>query len=312
MPEIQRSQVLADLVARPPVHNIIVLPGASRRPDGDLFQFDVASEATNEVLSLLRSHDLHRTGSITIDRIDMSLSDAAAFAEEAAPGDSTEAVIWEEVESRVRGDSKVTITYLALMVVAIMIAAVGILLDSTVLIVGSMVVGPDFGPISGVILGLHRGRPKRAVEAVRTLAIGFGIGIFLTAVLVAAVRLTGQVPVGYAAGVRPFTAFIAKPDGWSIIVAALAAIAGTLSLIEAKAGPLVGVLISVTTVPAAANIAVALISGNSSESLGALAQLVINVIVMIIVGVVVLRLSHRYIERSTAFQQAHSHGGLQR
>lgn len=241
----------------------------------------------------------------------MSLSDAAAYAEEAAPGDPTEAVIWEEVESRVRGDSKVTISYLALMVVSIMIAAVGILLDSTVLIVGSMVVGPDFGPISGVILGLHRKRPKRALEAARTLLIGFFFGILLTAVLVAIVRVAGRIPAAYVVGEHPFTSFISKPDGWSIVVAALAAVAGTLSLIEAKAGPLVGVLISVTTVPAAANIAVAAVTSDWNESFGAFGQLVINVIVMVLVGFVVLRLSHRFIERSTAVQLSHSHSGLQ-
>ena len=289
--------LLKELDSRPPVHNVVVLPGVVRRPDGDLVQFDVASEATNEVLDLLRSLGVHRSGSITIDRIDMALSDIAALAEELAPGDSNEAVVWEEVESRVRGESTLTTSYLALMTVAIMIAAVGILLDSTVLIVGSMVVGPDFGPLSGVILGLHRKRPKRAAGAARTLLVGFAAGVVATFVLVLAIRALGLVPAAYWAGVRPLTSFISKPDGWSVVVAALASVAGTLSLIEAKAGPMVGVLISVTTVPAAANVAVALSLGDLGESLGALGQLVVNLVVMAIVGLATLRLSQRFVHR---------------
>ena len=70
-------------------------------------QFDVASEATKEVLVLLRSLKLHESGTITIDRIDMALSEQAAVAEAAVPGHSNEAVIWEEVESRVRDESTV-------------------------------------------------------------------------------------------------------------------------------------------------------------------------------------------------------------
>ena len=52
---------------------------------------------------------------------------------------------------------------------------------------------------------------------------------------------------------RPLTSFIWRPDALSFIVAFLAGIAGMLSLTTAKSGALVGVLISVTTVPAAAN-----------------------------------------------------------
>lgn len=297
MPVATCGRLLGELESRPAVHNVIVLPGVARRPDGDLMQFDVASEATNEVLQLLRDLDVHRTGSITIDRIDMALSDSAALAEELAPGDSNEAVVWEEVEARVRGDSALTVTYVALMTVAIMIAAVGILLDSTVLIVGSMVVGPDFGPLSGVILGLHRDRPKRAANAARTLVVGFAAGVVASIALVLCVRALGRIPTAYLLGVRPLTSFIARPDGWSVVVAALAAVAGTLSLIEAKAGPMVGVLISVTTVPAAANVGVALSLNEWNEALGAFAQLGVNLAVMVIVGVATLRVSRRFLHR---------------
>lgn len=298
VPQFALDPVLADLESFEAVHNLVVFPGACRRPDGDLIQFDVAREATNDVLSALRSKEVHRIGSITIDRIDLALSDTAAFAEAAAPGDPNEAVIWEEVEARVRGESSLTTSYLALMVVAVMIAAVGILLDSTVLIVGSMVVGPDFGPVAGVILGLHRRRPARAGYAARTLVIGFVAGIVGALVLVLCVRATGRVPVLYLSGVRPLTSFIAHPDGWSVIVAALAAVAGTLSLIEAKAGPMVGVLISVTTIPAAANMAVAFGLGDTSEAAGAAAQLGVNLVVMVVVGVATLTIWRRILRRS--------------
>jgi uncharacterized hydrophobic protein (TIGR00271 family) len=297
VPEGEQATLIRELEGLPAIHNMVVLPGVARRPDGDLVQFDVAKEATNEVLTLLRSLDLHRTGSITIDQIGLALSDHAAFSEEVAPGDSDATVIWEEVEARVRSDSHFTASYLALMIVAILIAAVGIILDSTVLIVGSMVVGPDFGPLSGIMLGLHRRRFRRAAGAARTLLAGFAAGIVASILMVVAVRLFDRVPSGYASGIRPFTSFISRPDGWSVIVAALAAVAGTISLIEAKAGPMVGVLISVTTVPAAANIAVALSLGEGGEAAGAFAQLVVNLVVMIVVGVANLGVAKRFVHR---------------
>ena len=74
-------------------------------------------------------------------------------------------------------------------------------------------------------------------------------------------------PLPADAGVRPGEAlepdtdyiFIVRPDGWSFIIALLAGVAGTLSLTSAKSGPLVGVFISVTTIPAAANVALGIV-----------------------------------------------------
>ena len=56
----------------------------------------------------------------------------------------------------------------------------------------------------------------------------------------------------------PLTGFIWQPDRWSFVVALLAGVAGTLSLTAGRSNALVGVFISVTTVPAAGNLALAL------------------------------------------------------
>ena len=56
---------------------------------------------------------------------------------------------------------------------------------------------------------------------------------------------------------RPLTEFISNPNFFSFFVAYLAGTAGVLSLTSAKSGALIGVLISVTTIPAIANKGVA-------------------------------------------------------
>ena len=89
---------------------------------------------------------------------------------------------------------------------------------------------------------------------------------------------------------HPLTAFISKPDGFSLLVAMLAGVAGILSLTSARSGTLIGVLISVTTVPAAGNTAVALALGHSVIAVGALLQLLINLASILAAGVLVLLL----------------------
>ncbi len=81
-----------------------------------------------------------------------------------------------------------------------------------------------------------------------------------------------------------------------MIVAALAGIAGVLSLTSAKSGALVGVLISVTTIPAAANIGVAAALGDG-EVWGAAAQLAINLGAIVVAGVTVLFIQRRFYVR---------------
>ena len=77
----------------------------------------------------------------------------------------------------------------------------------------------------------------------------------------------------------------------------LAGIAGMLALTSAKSGALVGVLISVTTIPAAANAAVALAYWVPSEAIGSAIQLVINLSAIAVGGTLTLFLLKQRSER---------------
>lgn len=283
------GELSASLLANPAVHNLVVWPNAAQRPAGDLLQFDVAREAANDVIALLRAEQLDRVGSIAIERVDTALSDVAASAERDAPGDPSEAVIWEEVEARVRDESSLSVSFVALLTIAVAIAAVGILTDSAVLIVGAMVVGPEYGALASIAMGLHKRRPQRVRRGLRALLVAFPVAIAFSFALTLAIEAVGETPRAYLDGRRAVTDFISHPDTFSVIVAVLAAIAGTLALTEAKSGALIGVLVSVTTVPAAANIGVALAHGRGGEALGALAQLVLNLAAIIVIGAATLR-----------------------
>jgi uncharacterized membrane protein len=89
-----------------------------------------------------------------------------------------------------------------------------------------------------------------------------------------------------------------------VIVALLAGVTGVLSLTTTKSGALIGVLISVTTIPAAANVGVAAVYGDWEAAAGAAAQLVINLLAIIASGIGVLwviqRARHRRIARARA------------
>jgi len=81
---------------------------------------------------------------------------------------------------------------------------------------------------------------------VRALTVGFALAIVMTAGGVALLHALGQVPEDYLGARRPLTSFVSRPDVFSVVVALLAGIAGTVSLTSARSRTLVGVFISVT------------------------------------------------------------------
>jgi uncharacterized hydrophobic protein (TIGR00271 family) len=293
-PEDVAHQALELLTAAPSVLNIVHLHGAATKPEGDVILCDVAREDASVILSDLKELDIPRLGSIAIEHIDTAISDAAVAAEKAAPGLPSDAVVWEEVESRTSEQTELSFSFVLFMIAAMQIAAVGIILDQPILIVGAMVVGPEFGPLAGLCVALVNLQGRLARRSLRALAVGFPIGIamaFLTTVVMIALDVF---PDDFSQAGHPFTEFISNPDFLSFFVAFVAGGAGTLSLTSAKSGALVGVLISVTTIPAASNIGVAAAYGDWSDARGAALQLLLNLAGIVLAGVVTLFVQRRW------------------
>jgi hypothetical protein len=63
-----------------------------------------------------------------------------------------------------------------------------------------------------------------------------------------------------------------------------AGLVDVISLTESRANALIGVFISVTTIPAAASVGVSVAYASWSEAWGSLEQLLLNVVLLIVVG----------------------------
>lgn len=291
--------VLRTLEDAPEVTNLWRLPGAATKPPGDLVSCDVAKEEGSSILQELRAHGLEERGSIAVEVVDASLSLGAAEAEHIARGSPADAIVWEEIESRVSESAVLSMSYLVFMTIATMIGAIGLITDSIVLIIGAMVVGPEYGPLAGICVALIEGRPQLVAKSLRALAVGFPVAMIAAWVLTLALKATGIAPEVLDPADHELTLFVVRPNWFSAIVAILAGVAGMLALVSAKAGPLIGVLISVTTIPAAANVAVGVAYGSAGDAGRAAAQLGINLTAIVLSGLVVLWLANRGRQRRT-------------
>lgn len=296
-PHGSTSRVLEVLEGTESVCNLIVLEAAARRPPGDLVLCDVPREDASVVLADLRSLGIHHEGSVAVEAIETELSDDMERAVQSARGAEADAVVWEEVTKRTSESSELSVSFALFMLLAALLAAVGILLDSPVLIVGAMVVGPEFGPIAGIcVAGLQR-RGDMAARSALALGVGFPLAIVSVVVAVLLFRATGLIEADFDTQDHAFAELISSPDFFSFFVAFCAGIVGMLSLTTAKSAALVGVFISITTVPAAANAGIAAAYGDWTTVLGSLGQLVVNLAAIIVAGLLTLVVERRMYER---------------
>ncbi|WP_427006622.1 DUF389 domain-containing protein [Pseudarthrobacter sp. H2] len=277
------------------VAEVALPPGASVMPPGDVILVLLARESVERLVEELQALGVPERGSISVTTPELVVSARAGQAEAAAPGEGADAVIWEEVSRQTGEDSRLTWSFLAFLVLATQLAAIGIVTDSPIAIVGAMAVGPEFGPLAALAVALVRRQGRLGRGAALALGVGFPV-----AMLAAALAAWLSVPLGlFPADVLErgsAVEFIYHPGPYSLIVAVLAGTAGMLSVIGRRSAALIGVFISVTTVPAAGYVAVALVLGEYGKAAGSALQLFLNLVGIVAAATAVL-VFYRLIQR---------------
>ncbi|MEV0183346.1 DUF389 domain-containing protein [Streptomyces sp. NPDC050625] len=298
-PPALTQQTVDLLTADGRVLNLVVVKSAAQEPVGDALECDVMRGAANGVLAGLHRLGIDRGGSIAVDDVDMMFSQRAERIEADQPRTLVHTPLWAAVEAHIRAEGTYLPSFYLFLVIAGLIGSVGIMTNSQILIVAAMVVGPEYSAITSIALGLDRGNRRRVRDGLRALTLGFLLAIVVTLGFAALARGAGFQSEAFELGLRPVSHLINTPDFFSVVVAALAGVVGIVSLTEARGSALLGVFISVTTIPAASDIAVSIAFADWHEAWGSLVQLLLNIVVLVVVGVLTLRLQRRIWRRAT-------------
>ncbi|NNH71573.1 DUF389 domain-containing protein [Nocardia uniformis] len=280
------------LVSEPGATLVSVQRGSAVEPVGDVVECAVARESGNAVLAGLRGLGIKHSGGIAIDPLETVLSDAAERAVRTAPGDPSDVVVWEELIAQTHDESTLSPTFLAFITIACLLAVVGVATDSPVTIVGAMVVGPEFGPLAAISVALVRKDFRLARRSALALLVGFPLAMAVAAAVSLVWERFGWITVRGIEDLHNVD-FIYEVGPFSLVVALLAGAAGMLSLVTAKSAALVGVFISVTTIPAAGFAAVAATLGEWHKAFMSIGQLGVNMVGIVVAGVLVLWLRPR-------------------
>jgi uncharacterized hydrophobic protein (TIGR00271 family) len=195
-------------------------------------------------------------------------------------GEGAEAgLVWEDVLGMAARNARPIARYLAFMLVAGVIASYGVIDYNAILIVGAMAISPDLLPITAVGVGLVDRRPRLAGRAFATLVLGMALASAAAGASALAQDRLGLIPSSFDIG-STVLGSLTDVNNETIVVALAAGVAGMLAL-ETRASSGVGVAVSVTTIPAAAYLGVAVALGETGEAMGALAVLSANVAMLV-------------------------------
>ncbi len=289
-PRAEADRALELLKRAETVTALVVYRGAAVQPAGDVVSCDVADEEASFIVGDLRQMGISECGVIDVEHLDASVSTRGLEATRLARGNAADAVVWHAVGERIAQQGFLSWGLVALFTLAGAIASIAVLIDSAPIVVGAMAVSPDFGPIAAFSVGVIRRRRDIAVGGFAALTIGFTAaivaGFAITELLVAA----GIAPGHFIRAGNTLAETIAAPNGYSVVVALCAGAAGMLSMTLGKSGALVGVAISITTIPAAADIGLSAAYGDWSSVEGSGWQLFLNIISLLVSATLVLGL----------------------
>ena len=268
------------------------------RPGHAIVLATVRPRAVDELLDALRGLGVP-DAEVTLTRVEV-LGRSSGEGAEAG-------LVWEDVLGMAARNSRPIARYLAFMIAAGVIACYGVIDYSGILIVGAMAISPDLLPITAVGVGLVDRRPRLAGSALATLAIGMACASAAAAASAFVQDQLDLIPSSFDIG-STVLGSLTDVNNETIVVALAAGVAGMLAL-ETRASSGVGVAVSVTTIPAAAYLGVAVGLGETGDALGALAVLGANVAMLVVATSGTLMLQRLLARRVAAGRRREAAGG---
>jgi len=161
--------------------------------------------SVNPLIRRLRSAGVTDRGGITLTELEAVVSAAADCAQAEILTPEIDTIVWEEVSARTSDDSAFSVSFGVLMVLAGIIAAIAVVTNNPVLIVGAMIVSPDYGPMAALSVAVVNRAWGPAWRSFRALAFGFPMAALAAFLLTLAARGLGRIPEAYLDGQRPLT-----------------------------------------------------------------------------------------------------------
>jgi uncharacterized hydrophobic protein (TIGR00341 family) len=167
--------------------------------------------------------------------------------------------------------------YLAMVVLATIVAAIGLYYNSVAIIIGAMVIAPLLGPNVALSLATTLGDLSLLRRALLTALAGIATTMVLSVI------------IGVLLHVDPTTPEMASRNGvgvGDVVVALASGCAGALAFTTGVSATLIGVMVAVALLPPLATFGLLLGGGHTALAMGALTLFLMNLICVNLAGVI--------------------------
>jgi hypothetical protein len=291
------DELIQDLQRLQGVISLSIVRGASIKPPGDVFTVHALNREVDEVLKLADAARKHGQVSVSTSELSSMIDPKH---ERKVANDIDEA-LWEEVETDLRHQGKLTMNYVALMVLGGAVAATGFAAESSsqaISFVAASIIAPGFEPLAAIPIGLALRRWAVVGRGLQS-AVGGYLALILSAALVfLAMRMSGVVLVEEFT-VNPEVRNLAEPELREILLSACGALAGMVMLLSRRRYLIPGALVALLVIEASSLIGVALAAGEPGLMLEGAKRFGLDILLIVAGGVPIVLFKQALVHRRT-------------
>ncbi len=184
----------------------------------------------------------------------------------------------EELYNSATSDLSTGRTFLFMVFLSALVAAVGLVRDDLAIIIGAMVIAPLLAPNIALSLATTLGDPELGKKALAANGLGLGLALILAMVAAQVLPVDPEIPS---------IAARTQVDYNDIILALAAGAAGTLAFTAGQSSAVIGVMVAVALMPPLVTSGMLLGSGHLMAAAGAALLTAVNIICVNLAGVLV-------------------------
>lgn len=281
------------------VIGIVRLRGASvQSPDCDVVTVHALNRGTDAVMQAISRAVAQRGSPYSVATAELaSLSEPGR--QHAIDHDVDEA-LWEEMETGLRHQGRITPNFLVLMALGGMIGGAGLLAkDPTLQVIASIaaaIIAPGFEPLAKIPLGLVLRRFEVARAGVLSALAGYGALIAGGAAAFLILQALGAADTASLVS-SPAAEHLAHPPAADVLVAVCGAFAGLVIQAAYRRSVIAGALVAMRLIDAAAVIGAALAAGAPELAWQALERFALDAALIGLAGVVVVWVKQRFVHQ---------------
>lgn len=295
LPSADSKALCDELVRLETVVGVSLSKNASIKPLGDVITVDVLNKGADDVLKFARAASEKHELSITTHEVASFIDPKKA---DIVDRDVDEA-IWEEMETGLRHQGRVTWNFTFLMALGGAICAVGLMSEpapQAIAFAASGIIAPGFEPLAKIPLGIVLGRWNVSKRGLIASILGYAVLILSAAIVSFVLLQTGSVETQELLK-NPEIKHLAEPTLKEFVVSGAGALAGMIIVSAFRRSVIAGALIALIVIPAAASIGAGIATGERQIIYNGLERLGVDILFIVAAGLIVFWLKQTLVHR---------------